>query len=94
MNNNMRFICKLPIPMETKERYPITEAAAAAKAARDKEIADIFTGKSDKLLLVIGPCSADAEAPVMEYVYRLARMQEQVKDKLVLTITSVAGRFP
>ena len=84
MNNNMRFICKLPIPMETKERYPITEAAAAAKAARDKEIADIFTGKSDKLLLVIGPCSADAEAPVMEYVYRLARMQEQVKDKLVL----------
>ena len=81
---NMHFICKLPIPMETKERYPITEAAAAAKAARDVEIQDVFAGKSDKLVLVIGPCSADAEAPVMEYVHRLARMQEQVKDKLIL----------
>ncbi len=81
---NMRFICKLPIPMETKERYPITEAAAAAKAARDVEIQNVFEGKSDKLVLVIGPCSADAEAPVMEYVHRLARVQEQVKDKLIL----------
>ena len=84
MKNNMHFICKLPIPMETKERYPVTEAAIAAKEARDAEIKDIFTGKSDKLVLVIGPCSADAEEPVMEYVHRLARVQEQVKDKLVL----------
>ncbi len=84
MNKNMRFICKLPIPMETKERYPITEEALAAKAARDAEIKDVFTGASDKLVLVIGPCSADAEEPVMEYVHRLARMQEQVKDKLIL----------
>ncbi len=82
--NNMNFICKLPIPMETKERYPISMAAAEAKAARDLEIKKIFTGESDKLVLVIGPCSADAEEPVMEYITRLARVQEQVKDKLVL----------
>lgn len=82
--NNMHFICKLPIPMETKERYPITEEAAAAKAARDAQIKDVFTGKSDKLLLVIGPCSADAEEPVMEYIHRIARVQEQVKDKLII----------
>ena len=81
---NMNFICKLPIPMETKERYPISAAAAEAKAARDAEIRSIFTGESDKMVLVIGPCSADAEEPVMEYITRLARVQEQVKDRLVL----------
>ncbi len=82
--NNMNFICKLPIPMETKERYPISMAATQAKAARDLEIKKIFTGESDKMLLVIGPCSADAEEPVMEYITRLARLQEQVKDRLVI----------
>ena len=81
---NMKFICKLPIPQETKEKYPLTEDAIAKKAARDEEIKRIFKGESDKLVLVIGPCSADAEEPVMEYVHRLARVQEQVKDKLLL----------
>ncbi len=89
---NMNFIRKLPIPMETKERYPVTEAAVKAKEARDEEIKKIFTGESDKLVLVIGPCSADAEAPVMEYIFRLSRIQEQVKDKLVLVPRVYTGK--
>ena len=75
---NMIVRRKLPIPKEIKEMYPLTEATAAAKAQRDAQIKDIFTGKSDKLLLVIGPCSADTEAPVLDYVGRLARLQERV----------------
>lgn len=82
--NNMHFICKLPIPKDTKERYPVPEDALARKAGRDEEIKRIFTGQSDKLLIVVGPCSADAEEPVMEYIHRLARVQEQVKDRLLL----------
>ena len=84
MMNNMHFICKLPIPKDTKERYPVPEDALARKAERDEEIRKIFTGQSDKLLIVVGPCSADAEEPVMEYIRRLARVQEQVKDRLLL----------
>ena len=76
---NMNFICKLPIPQETKKKYPVSEEAIAKKVKRDEEIKKIFTGESDKMVLVIGPCSADAEEPVMEYVHRLARVQEQVK---------------
>ena len=81
---HMKFLRRLPIPQETKEKYPLSLAAAECKAARDLEIAKIFRGESDKLMLVIGPCSADSDAPIMEYVYRLARVQEKVKDKLVL----------
>ena len=80
----MNFIRKLPIPQETKEKYPVSLKAVEAKEARDIEIKKIFTGESDKLALIIGPCSADSEEPVMEYAYRLAKLQEQVKDKLVL----------
>ncbi len=80
----MNFKRKLPIPMETKEKYPINEAAKAAKAENDENIAKVFSGESDKLLLIIGPCSADAEEPVMDYVYRLKRVQEQVSDKLII----------
>ncbi len=84
MMNNMHFVCKIPIPQETKRKYPVSAEAMEKKAARDAEIQKIFKGESDKLVLVIGPCSADAEEPVMEYVHRLARVQEQVKDKLLL----------
>lgn len=81
---HMKFLRKLPIPLETKEKYPLSAAATACKEARDIEIQKIFKGESDKMLVVIGPCSADSDAPVMEYAYRLARVQEQVKDKLLL----------
>ena len=81
---NMNFKRKLPVPKEIKEQYPLTAALAAVKEARDLEIADIFTGKSDRMVLVIGPCSADREDAVMDYCERLAKLQEQVKDRLVL----------
>ena len=80
----MNFIRKLPIPQETKEKYPVPLAAAERKELRDIEIAKVFRGESDKLVLVIGPCSADSDEPVMEYARRLALMQEQVKDKLII----------
>ena len=81
---NMDFKRKLPIPMDIKARYPVTPELAAAKAARDALIADVFTGKSDKMVLVIGPCSADREDAVLDYCERLAKLQEQVDDRLVL----------
>ena len=81
---NMNFKRKLPIPMEIKEQYPLTAELAQVKARRDREIADVFTGKSDRMVLIIGPCSADREDAVLEYCERLAKLQEAVSDKLVL----------
>lgn len=84
MEQRSQFIRKLPMPVEIKEQYPLTEAVKRIKIERDEEIAKIFKGESDKFLLVIGPCSADIEESVMDYVYRLAKIQDQVKDKLIL----------
>ena len=81
---NMHFKRKLPVPQQIKERYPLTAELAAVKAARDRQIADIFTGKSRKKVLVIGPCSADREDAVLDYCTRLAALQEEVADRLVL----------
>ena len=81
---NMNFKRKLPIPKEIKEQYPLTAELAQVKARRDKEIADVYTGKSGKMVLIIGPCSADREDAVLEYCDRLAKLQEAVSDKLVL----------
>lgn len=81
---NMIFKRKLPIPKEIKEQYPLTAELSQIKARRDKEIADVFTGKSSKMVLIIGPCSADREDAVLEYCERLAKLQKVVSDKLVL----------
>ena len=81
---SMEFIRKLPIPQEIKKEYPLSVAFELVKKQRDEEIAKIFTGESDKLLLVIGPCSADREDAVMEYIHRLAKVHEQVKDKILI----------
>lgn len=81
---NMIFKRKLPIPKEIKEQYPLTAELSQVKARRDKEIAGVFTGKSGKMVLIIGPCSADREDAVLEYCERLAKLQEAVSDKLVL----------
>ncbi|MBQ4324843.1 MAG: 3-deoxy-7-phosphoheptulonate synthase [Clostridia bacterium] len=81
---NMEFLRKLPIPMDIKAEYPVSPAAALAKEKRDREIADVFEGKSDRLILVIGPCSADSEEPVMEYIHRLRTLQDQVQEKLLI----------
>ncbi len=80
----MEFVRKLPIPKEIKEMYPLSPEAAAKKAARDEDIKRVFTGESDKFILVIGPCSADREDAVMDYIHRLARTQEQVADKILI----------
>ena len=81
---NMEFKRKLPVPKEIKEQYPITAELARIKESRDRIIEDVFTGKSSKMVLVIGPCSADREDAVMEYCERLAKLQEKVSDKLIL----------
>lgn len=82
--NNMYFKRRLPVPREIKERYPLTAALAAAKKDRDRQIADIFTGRDQRMVLIIGPCSADREDAVLDYCTRLARLQEEVREKLVL----------
>ena len=84
MKNNMEFIYKLPIPKDIKEQYPITKEAEKIREDKNKEIRDIFEGKERKLILVIGPCSADREDAVLDYISRLRRVQEQVKDKIVI----------
>ena len=81
---NMIFERKLPIPMEVKEMYPLSAASAKIVAERDAQIADIFTGKVDKLLLIIGPCSADNEDSVIDYISRLRVLQEKVADKIFI----------
>ena len=81
---NMVFKRKLPIPKKIKSQYPLTAELAAIKQTRDQQIADIFTGKSQKKILVIGPCSADREDAVLEYCTRLAALQEKVGEKIIL----------
>lgn len=81
---SFEFFRKLPTPQEIKNIYPVLEAVAKKKDKKDKEIRDIFTGKSNKFTLIIGPCSADNEPAVLDYVDRLARVQEDVKDKILI----------
>ena len=81
---NMNFIRKLPIPLEVKQQFPLTPELAEIKAKRDSELRDIFTSKSDKFLLIIGPCSADNEEAVMDYLQRLRKIQEQVSEKIFI----------
>lgn len=80
----MNFHRKLPIPQEVKKEFPLTQRMEQVKSARDADIRAVFEGKSDKFILVIGPCSADHREPVLEYVARLRRVQEQVADKIIL----------
>lgn len=81
---NMNFKRKLPVPKEIKAMYPLKPELAQIKSKRDQMIADVFTGRSSKLVLIIGPCSADNEDSVMEYCEKLAILQEKTADKLVL----------
>ena len=81
---NMIFERKLAIPMEVKEMYPLTADLAAIFEKRDVEIKEILSGKSDKFLLIIGPCSADNEDSVIDYITRLREVQEKVKDKIFI----------
>ena len=81
---SFEFVKKLPTPSEIRAQYPVPENLAKLKEERDREIRDVITGKSNKFLVIIGPCSADNEDAVCEYVTRLAKVNEKVKDKLIL----------
>lgn len=81
---NLDFKRKLPIPKEIKEEYPLTAEMEAVRNKRDKEIKSVFSGESDKFLLIIGPCSADSPAPVLEYISRLRKVADRVKDKIII----------
>ena len=81
---SFEFVTKLPTPTEIKEQYPVPEEIKTLKAERDAEIADVITGKSDKLLVIIGPCSADNETAVLDYTSRLVKVQEKIKDKVII----------
>ncbi|MDO4519678.1 MAG: 3-deoxy-7-phosphoheptulonate synthase [Eubacteriales bacterium] len=78
------FIKKLPTPKEIKELYPVSSAIESLKAKRDQEIKDVFTGKSDKFLAIIGPCSADNEDAVCDYLMRLRKVQEEIEEKVLI----------
>ena len=80
----MNFHRKLPIPQDVKKEFPLTERMEAVKAARDEAIHSVFDGGSDKFILIIGPCSADHSEPVLEYISRLRKIEEQVKDKIII----------
>ena len=80
----MEFIRKLTIPKEVKEMYPLTQNMRDVVDAKTQELKDVFAGKNDKLILIIGPCSADNEDSVLDYVSRLVYVQEKVKDKIII----------
>lgn len=80
----MNFKRRLPIPMEIREEMPLSAEMAARKPAFDAEVAAIIRGESPRRLLVIGPCSADREDSVLDYVTRLAKLADEVKDKLLV----------
>lgn len=81
---SFEYIQELPSPEAIRKELPLSAAQTQLKAERDKDIADVFTGKSDKFLVIVGPCSADNEDAVCDYVSRLAKVNDKVKDKLIL----------
>ncbi len=81
---NAEFRKRLPSVQDVKAMYPVSEELSEKKKENDKEVQDIITGKSDKLLLVIGPCSADREDAVLDYITRLRTVQDKIKDKIVI----------
>ena len=80
----MNFHRKLPIPQEVKKEFPLTERMMQIKEKRDESIRAVFNGSSDKFILIIGPCSADHREPVLEYISRLRKIEEQVADKIII----------
>ena len=84
MRHNARFIRKLPIPMEIKKEFPLSQQVSATRLARVEEMRAILDGRDRRLMLIIGPCSADREDSVMDYIHRLVPVQDEVKDKLLI----------
>ena len=84
---SFEFVRKLPTPKEIKDEFPVPEHVMNKKSLRDKEIAAVITGKSDKFIVIIGPCSADNEDAVLDYTLRLKKVQEKIKDKVTIIPT-------
>ena len=81
---NMEFLRKLPTPQDIKNLYPLSAELASIKKHNDEEIQKVFKGESDKFILVIGPCSADREDAVIDYIKRLRVVQDEVKDEIII----------
>ncbi len=89
---SMNLVRELPRPSEIKEEYAVSPELAKIKAERDEEIKSIFRGETDKFILIIGPCSADSEEPVLDYITRLRELQEKVKDKIFIIPRIYTGK--
>ena len=81
---NMIFQRQMPVPKIVKAEFPLDARMEQVKAARDEEIKAVFEGKSDKFILIIGPCSADHSEAVIEYIRRLRLLADQVSDKIIM----------
>ena len=81
---SFNYVKEIISPEELKEMFPLTKEQADAKIERDKEIAKVFTGESDKFIAIIGPCSADNEDAVCDYISRLAKVQDKIQDKIII----------
>ncbi len=80
----MNFHRKLPIPLDVKNEFPLNKRMEQVKSERDESIKAVFDGRSDKFILIIGPCSADHREPVLEYISRLRKIEDQVSDKIII----------
>lgn len=89
---SMNFMRKLPLPQEIKEEHPLTPELVKLKEERDTEIKKIFSGESDKFILIIGPCSADSEDSVLDYISRLRTVQDKVADKILMIPRIYTGK--
>ncbi len=89
---NMNFVRKLPIPMDIKAKYPLTDELCTLKKKRDEDIRAVFEGRLDKFILVIGPCSADNEDSVLDYISRLRNVQDKVEDKIIIIPRIYTGK--
>ena len=88
----MKIIRERPHPDSIKAEYPLSDELKAVRDKRDEEIKKIFTGESDKFLLIIGPCSADSEEPVIDYITRLCALQDKVSDKILMIPRIYTGK--
>ena len=84
MNMNMEFERQLTIPMEVKKMYPLSDELRGIVIDRERQVQEIFSGKDKRLVLIIGPCSADKEDSVIDYITRLRKVQDQVEDKIFI----------
>ena len=88
------FLNELPSPAQIQERYPLSEKLQELKKQRDAEISNVIKGLDNRFLVIIGPCSADNEDSVCDYVSRLTSIQEDVKDKLIIIPTATRESLP